>query len=310
MLRRFWRSIVRFHKLIFVILLLWAVVFSGVGTFLGWYFTKASLNKFPALSPKDKILIISPHIDDETISSAGLIQRALKTHTPIKTVYLTNGDNSWLSAVKIEKDLKFTPADLILLGEQRMTEARRATAVLGLKSDDLIFLGFPDQGLSQLFYNPLAVVSARGSKLTYNPYNHTYQPQQAYTGQNLLDDLTQIINSFQPTIIIAPHPLDHHPDHRAAYEFIQKLNHRARLYTYLIHYRFYPDIKGLKINEFLYPPKKLFTKENWFSLDLDSAEETKKLQAIRQYSSQMTPANLLNLPLSFVRRNEIFEFVD
>src|SRR5262249_26957234 len=45
------------------------------------------------LTAQDRILILSPHPDDDILGCAGVIQTAVKTHLPLRVVYLTNGDN-------------------------------------------------------------------------------------------------------------------------------------------------------------------------------------------------------------------------
>src|SRR5450756_1369935 len=46
-----------------------------------------------------------------------------------------------------------TPAQFRGIGHKRMQEAKNAAHVLGLSSNDLIFLGYPDGGLSDIFMN-------------------------------------------------------------------------------------------------------------------------------------------------------------
>ncbi|MHB8276233.1 MAG: PIG-L family deacetylase, partial [Candidatus Humimicrobiaceae bacterium] len=50
------------------------------------------VNNFDPISSDDKILILAPHPDDEAISSAGIIQKALSAGAKIRIVYLTNGE--------------------------------------------------------------------------------------------------------------------------------------------------------------------------------------------------------------------------
>ncbi|MGC8880713.1 MAG: PIG-L deacetylase family protein [Minisyncoccia bacterium] len=287
----------------------------GFGSLIGWYFgSKSTLNKFPEIFPSDRILIISPHIDDEVISSAGLIQKALSKGAQVKIVYLTNGDNNYLSVIFKNRNFKQTPNDFIALGEKRMSEAKESMAVLKVSSDNLIFLGYPDGGLKNLLKeNFLIPYTHKALQFNYNPYKGTYKQGQLYKGINLYNDLKEIIESFKPTIIIFPHPRDLNLDHQASYYFtLSALEENTRgmtLFAYLVHYKNYPFEKGLHLDKYLYPPNKLFSKEGWYSLDLTPEEIQKKLEALLKEKTQLYyyPSGGKNLLESFVCQNEIFE---
>jgi LmbE family N-acetylglucosaminyl deacetylase len=293
---------------------MWGFLFLGLGTFIGSFFNKVYLDKFPDLNKNDKILIVAPHIDDEVIGSGGLIQRTLSVGAKVKVVYMTNGDNTLASVVAEEKNLRLSGGDFVALGEERMKEGKKATAILGLKENDLYFLGYPDRGLSQLFsnyYGSDKKYPARGTKFTYNPYSGTYREGQDYNGENLFTDLSAVINGFEPNILIIPHFADIHPDHKATYRFIDKYltenNIRNKsVWMYLVHYKNYPADRFITLNKFLYPPQRLFSKGGWFSFDLDSDEVTVKLKAVDENKSQLLKVPALDLR-RFVKRNEIFE---
>ena len=61
------------------------------------------------------------------------------------------------------------------------------------------------------------------------------------------------------------------------------------------------------MNEFLYPPKKLFSQKGQVSFNLSQDQENKKLEAINQNKSQFEFSKVNDLLRSFVKRNEIFE---
>lgn len=305
----------QYKRILILLFIIWGFFAFGFGSLLGWFWgSQSSLTKFPDLLPTDKILVIAPHIDDEILSSAGLMQEVLSKGAQVKIVYLTNGDNNYFSVMRTNKNFKQTPNDFIALGEKRMTEAQAATQVLGISSSSLIFLGYPDGGLNSLYStNFLTPYTHKVLQLNYNPYANTYHTAQLYTGVNLYNDLKEIINNFQPTMIIVPHPRDMNTDHEAAYHFIMSAlegnDKRIKLYGYLVHYRNYPPEKGLHLNDFLYPPSKLFSKEGWLSFDLTQEEEQKKLEALNKNQSQFYfyPTGGRVLLESLVRKNEIFE---
>ena len=295
--------------------IIWGFFAFGFGSLLGWFLgSKATLTKFPDIYPNDKILIISPHIDDEIVSSGGLMQEALAKGAHIKIVYLTNGDNNYFSVIKENKNFKETPNNFLSLGEKRTGEAKEATSVLEVASSSVVFLGYPDNGLKYLLSTNFSTpYTHKASQLNYNPYSGTYHKQQLYTGINLFNDLKEIINQFQPTIIIVPHPRDMNPDHQAAYHFVVNAlegnEKQIKLFGYLVHYRNYPPEKGLHLNQFLYPPARLFTKEGWVSFELTEEQENKKLEALYKNQSQFYyyPTGGKLLLESLVKQNEIFE---
>jgi hypothetical protein len=43
----------------------------------GWLFSRPNIERFPDVGASDHLLILAPHIDDETVGVAGLIQRAI-----------------------------------------------------------------------------------------------------------------------------------------------------------------------------------------------------------------------------------------
>ncbi|MCL5986280.1 MAG: PIG-L family deacetylase [Actinobacteria bacterium] len=309
--------LIKYRKIIIAILILWTLWFLGLGALGGWFLSRGRLDKFQDLDANDRIMVIAPHIDDETISSGGLIQQAQKIGAKVKIVYITNGDNNIRSVIKEDKTLKLNPNEFIALGEQRMREGEKATGLLGLTKENLIFLGFPDDGLYLMlnkYYDPNTPLVSRGTKFTFNPYSGTYKSQQSYTGSNIVIDLEEILKDFNPSIIIVPHPRDKNLDHRATYLLLEKalseIKIKPKVFTYLIHYPQYPPLKNLALNEFLYPPEKLFSQAGWFSYNLSTEQEKIKLEAIKQYVSQRELGNLYDLIISFAKKNEIFEEIE
>lgn len=302
----------KYRRLLFFIFILWGLWNFGLGVLGGWFFTKGGLDKFPEIKKEDRILVLAPHIDDEAIGAGGLILESINNKARVKIVYLTNGDNNLTGAIKEEKTLKLTPEEFVKLGQERMNEGKKATAILGLKDEDLIFLGYPDRGLKPMlgkYYSENNPIFSQGTKFNHNPYLETLKPGRLYAGENLVTDLKEILNDFKPTIVLVSHPRDFHQDHQACFIFLKRAleetDIKPRIFAYLIHYPLYPQKKKLEMNSFLYPPKKLFSQRGWFSFELTYNQENQKLEAIKQYKSQVN--KLDNFLFSFVKRNEIFE---
>jgi hypothetical protein len=63
------------------------------------------------LNGKDRLLVLAPHPDDESLATGGLIQRATRQGLPVKVVFLTNGQNNpWAQRI-VERRWRIGPAD-------------------------------------------------------------------------------------------------------------------------------------------------------------------------------------------------------
>ena len=102
-----------------------------------------------AIDQATRLLVISPHPDDETLCCAGAIQRVLRAGGHVSIVWLTSGDGSALGMLVVEKTL-FDAGKMRAFGAARMREARAATALLGVPPAGQLFLGYPDGGLLAL----------------------------------------------------------------------------------------------------------------------------------------------------------------
>jgi LmbE family N-acetylglucosaminyl deacetylase len=77
-----------------------------------------------------RVLIFSPHPDDDLVGCGGSIAKHIKQSNEVVIVYMTSGDAG---------SLKYSKEELAKIREE---EARKATKILGVK--DLIFLRNPD----------------------------------------------------------------------------------------------------------------------------------------------------------------------
>ncbi len=98
-----------------------------------------------------RLLIIAPHSDDETISSAGLIQRVLAQGGEVRVVLVTNGDGSFSGTIVELRKIYLTSREYILAGRSRQQESLRAMQALGVPAEHLVFLSYPDRGTSLLW---------------------------------------------------------------------------------------------------------------------------------------------------------------
>ncbi len=88
---------------------------------------------FPDIeAPKaqDRILLLSPHEDDETLGAGGYLMAAAEVGAAVRIVYATDGNRHGLK-------------------EKRYGEAREVISLLGLKDSDIEFFGYPDGHLRE-----------------------------------------------------------------------------------------------------------------------------------------------------------------
>ncbi len=142
------------------------------------------------LSPDDRILMIAPHPDDESIGAGGLLQRARTTGAKVHVIYGTCGDNNTWPQRAMEKRWFITPTARARWGARRREEARGALRMLLGDDNCATFLNLPDQGVTSLLM--------RG-------------------GEEVIASLREEFFSTRPTILVLPTPDDAHADHTALY---------------------------------------------------------------------------------------------
>lgn len=265
-----------------------------------------------------RLMIFAPHCDDEILGSAGLIQNAHQLGIDVRVVLETNGDGYLFATLEEFRRIYPRPGDFIRMGDLRQQETLKALQQLGVKSHQVFFLGYPDRGTPQLWLqhwsreNPYTSPYTRTSR---SPYHLTFNSAAVYAGEDLLGDIRSLIETYQPDLIVYPHPADVHPDHwglsafvRLAVYLIQRHtpDYQPALLAYLIHRPDFPYPKRYVPEADLLPPNKMWSVDTeWFRLDLTGDEIARKENATLAYQSQL--GLLRNFLLSFVRRNELFD---
>ena len=273
------------------------------------------IEPFPEFSSQDKVLILAPHPDDEAIAASGVIQDCVRRGIPVKIVYFTNGDNNELSFIVYEKRIVFKKKAFVSMGELRRKEALNAMKYLGLKEEDLVFLGYPDFGTLEIFlkyWDAQRPFRSMLTRVTRVPYASSFSSGAPYVGQSILGDLKRVLLSFEPTRILVSHPADTNRDHRALNLFLHialwDLKEKIatpQVYPYLVHVVGWPMPRGFRPALKMEPPKVLdFPDSRWLNLKLSEQEVWTKRQAISFYRSQIryAPSYLY----SFARGNELF----
>ena len=285
----------------------------------GWlYIVNAAASRQDALPPltlpnPNCTLIIAPHPDDDVIACGGLIAKLREQRHDVCVVILTNGDGFPFEVVRETKRPPWRCADYLELGRRRQKEGINALQQLGMPPTSVIFLGFPDRGLSALWienWNTSTPCRSPYTQRSSVPYPMALHPGQPYSGEALLQDLNRVIREVKPSQVFAPHPDDSHPDHWAASAFTQAAMltcglDLSKLRTYLAHYGPWPTPRGFHPTKDLAPPSAISSGNTlWQVLPLSAAERSLKFAAVEEHQSQkaLTGYHLY----SFVRQTELF----
>lgn len=154
---------------------------------------------------KTELLVLVPHEDDELAIAGAALYGAVRRGMQVKVVFATNGDF------------------FLHEGPIRIREAKRALNVLGIKEEDIIFLGYGDQTKTKHLYNSApdeAVPSYNGNCKTYGTPETPefawteYGTHHAYTRENYKNDIKAVIEKYRPETIITT-DWDNHMDHLA-----------------------------------------------------------------------------------------------
>jgi len=273
----------------------------------------SSLPSCPTLSPDDRIIVFAPHPDDETLGCGGIIQQAVAMKLPVRIVWLTYGDNNEWSFMLYRKHIVVMPEAVRLMGEVRHHEAIEAAKILGVDTNQLAFLGYPDFGTLTIWYRHWAnrpPVQSMLTKVTNVPYADAFRPGALYKGEEILRDLESNLSDFKPTKVFVSHPSDRNVDHQAMYLFTRvalwDLENQIHpdIYPYLVHFAHWPSPRGLMPARPNLPPAWLSDAIKWGIVPLSQQQVQFKETALRAHRSQVESSG--HYLLSFVRANELF----
>ena len=281
---------------------------------------ESSMAPFPGPAPGDRLLVVAPHCDDETLGAGGLIETARRRGVPVTVVFLTHGDGFRIAASLALREVSPGPSDYLRFGEHRRAEAIAALTRLGVAPADVHFLGYPDQGLKMIWETTSGSdqpFTSRFTKTDHVPYPSAFHRGAPHTAQSVVSDLAGIIETVRPTDVLTTHPADDHGDHGAAAAIVQaalltadQTSERVRnLHFFLVHRGDWPLPQGYHPDESIKPPAAFSALgPSWRTFTLDTTARAAKRSALFEYRSQMDV--MPRLLKSFLRRNEIFVTVD
>ena len=268
-----------------------------------------------SVGPDARLLVVAPHPDDEVLAAGGLLQHLRAANGALRVVYLTDGE-AYREGVQVEEHVASpTTSNYRAYGRQREQEAHAALRALGFGADSLTFMGFPNAGLSRL----MTTYWSERKGAYRSPYTRRDRPSASeivvadteFRGEDLTQELAEIISDFRPTMILVPRKEDQHADHCAAWFFVADAladvirvhpDRDVDVVTYIVHYYswlFEDDAPRTA------PPEGLSGGvSGWLNVPLSRGELQTKRKALAFYKSQMDVMGwFLN---GFARRNEWF----
>ena len=186
---------------------------------------------------EQRLLVIAPHADDAELAAFGLYRQAPEA----LIVTLTQGE---IEAGDYERHGLSKVEAGILKGRLRTWDSMAIPLWGNVPQANCVQLGYYCMQLKAMRDNPK---QAYGSKLTGHSdtrearrWNRRSLPSDqdgAPTWKNLVSDLVTLLETFQPEIVVTPHPrIDPHPDHHAATqaldEAIERATHRPAALLY------------------------------------------------------------------------------
>lgn len=140
----------------------------------------------PPLTSRSRVMLFAPHPDDESLATGVYLQRAVGAGAAVRVVYATDGErNCWPQRV-LERKVRIRETDRRRWGARRRAEALAALRTLGIKGDEVEFLSWPDQGVTDLLLGRC---------------------------REILEWLAETIGAWQPSHLLLPSAADTHPDH-------------------------------------------------------------------------------------------------
>jgi N-acetylglucosamine malate deacetylase 1 len=192
-------------------------------------------------------MVIAPHQDDEVLGCGGLIRLKREQNVPVQIVFITNG------AASHAKHPKFQSGEMVPIRQQ---EALSALSILGVDSEQIHFLDKPDSQLQNL---------------------------DASKRQQTIEQLAQLLKSFQPGEVYVTHRQDRIKDHEVTYELVQAAIQYSGIEVDILQYPIWILWKSL-----LFRDLKLHELAYAHRISIHSVQ-SKKIEALEAYRSQCLP---------------------
>jgi LmbE family N-acetylglucosaminyl deacetylase len=187
-------------------------------------------------------IVVAPHPDDESLACGGLIAEACRQGLRGRVVIVSDGSGS-------HPNSKAYPPDR--LRSIREEEARRAGAELGLRPEEMLFLGLPDR----------------------------FVPQEGKEAERAMGVIADCVAEIGAGSLFVSWRHDPHCDHEASYQISREVQRRAgkvRLFEYVVWGHTLP------------PSTEVDPIRSGFRISIDHEAIEKKRRAIAAHRSQTT----------------------
>jgi LmbE family N-acetylglucosaminyl deacetylase len=162
-------------------------------------------HRFPFVPLGEKLedqpfIVVAPHPDDESLACGGLIADACRQRLRRQVVIVSDGSGSHPNSKA------YPPDRLVALREE---EAKRAGAELGLKPEDILFLGLPDR----------------------------FVPSDGEGADRAIGAIVACVREISARSLFVSWRHDPHCDHEASYRIARQVQRRAgelRLFEYVV----------------------------------------------------------------------------
>jgi LmbE family N-acetylglucosaminyl deacetylase len=195
-----------------------------------------------------RVLILAPHPDDESLATGGLIQKALHEGAEVRVVFISDGENNPWPQRYLERRWSIGFQEKNRWGRRRRDEALAALRCLGVPESHAHFLGLPDQGTTS------ALLQARETPVLV---------------------LLAALDKWRPTLLVSPSPHDLHPDHNALAVMVNLALAKSSSW---------PDLRV--IHYLVHTRSQRLPHPRWI-LQLSPEEQDCKRRAILQHGSQV-----------------------
>ena len=145
-----------------------------------------------------KVLIISPHPDDEVFGCGGLMQSLVLADKQVEVIIMSKGE-------AVHRPCCPNEENNIVQARTRLTDA--ANGVLGIVPEHIHRLDFPDGGFSSVKED-----------------------------DDMVKALSDLVHDIAPTEVFIPHPYENSPDHVAATRLAEQVlrNHIGKVFYYCV----------------------------------------------------------------------------